>query len=116
MFFGVAVGSAARRRRARTRSNTEVLSCGTTAHRARAEVAALIVQCWTNPHEKYHLFRSSGVEWSGVDVKMPWQLLQTSEIAATQKKCAGSGQKVSVLARWLAHRPPVASTPGTAYL
>ena len=63
MFFGVAVGSAARRRRARTRSNTEVLSCGTTAHRARAEVAALIVQCWTNPHEKYHLFRSNGVEW-----------------------------------------------------
>ena len=44
------------------------------------------------------------IQWSGVDVKMPWQLLQTSEIAATQKKCAGSGQKVSVLARWLAHR------------
>ena len=29
---------------------------------ARAEVAALIVQWRTNPHLKYHLFRSSGVK------------------------------------------------------
>ena len=31
-------------------------------HIARAEVAALIVQWRTNPHLKYHLYRSSGVK------------------------------------------------------
>ena len=31
-------------------------------HIARAEVAALIFQWRTNPHLKYHLFRSSGVK------------------------------------------------------
>ena len=43
---------------ARTRSVRRALL----PHIARAEVAALIVQWRTNPHLKYHLFRSSGVK------------------------------------------------------
>ena len=60
-------------------------------HIARAEVAALIFQWRTNPHLKYHLFRSSGVK-----LVLKCRDNYSEDGRNTQKKCAGSGQRVCV--------------------